>query len=62
MRADGCGQEILLGIMGTQDYLQESKGSLWVADTEEFYTISLSLSLPQHPHLKTQDRELCQSQ
>ena len=36
MRADGCGQEILLGIMGTQDCLQESKGSVWVADTEEF--------------------------
>ena len=36
MRADGCGQEILLRIMGTQDCLQESKGRVWVADTSEF--------------------------
>lgn len=32
MRADGCGYEILVRIVGTQHRLRESRGTVWAAD------------------------------
>lgn len=51
MRADGCGQRNSSRDHRHPGLPAREQGSLWVADTEEFYTISLCPFLYPNTHI-----------